>query len=150
MEIARLGAFLRSHRRLALDTCIFIYQWEANLRYSPLTDYIFSSLEQTQFVAVTSTITMTELLIHPYRERETEKANDLFGLFSSYPNLEWVAPQLDIAVRAAEIRALHKLQTPDALQAATAVHAHAKVLVTNDPIFRRIPDFEVLILDDYL
>ncbi|HME36354.1 MAG TPA: type II toxin-antitoxin system VapC family toxin [Candidatus Sulfotelmatobacter sp.] len=149
MEVARVRAFLRRHPRVALDTCIFIYQWEANPRYSPLTNVIFSSAEQSHITVVTSTITMTELLVHPYQNSDVVRINELFGLLSTYPNLEWIAPDLDIAARAAEIRARHRLRTPDALQAATAVHAHATALVTNDPVFRRVSQLEVLILDEF-
>ncbi len=150
MEIARLRTFLRPHRRVALDTCIFIYQWEAHPRYSPLTDCIFSSLEQSDLVAVASTITMTELLVHPYRDHDVVRVNELFGLFSTYPNLEWVAPHLEIAARAAEIRAQCGLRTPDALQAATAAQWNATAMITNDPIFKRVSDFDVLVLEDYI
>lgn len=150
MEITRLRAFLRSHHRVALDTCIFIYQWEAHPSYSPLTNLIFSSIEQTSITAVTSTITMTELLVHPYQTHDVLKINELFGLLSTFPNLEWVAPELDIAARAAEIRALHRLRTPDALQAATAVHANATAFLTNDPAFQRITKLKTLILDEFL
>jgi len=144
----RLRALLRRHRRIALDTCIFIYQWEASPRYSVLTDCIFSSLERSDSFAVTSTITMTELLVHPYRNDEVVKVNELFGLLSTYPSLEWVAPDLEIAARAAEIRAQSGLRTPDALQAATAIHSKATAFLTNDPVFRRIKHFEACILDD--
>jgi len=150
LEIARLRAFLRTHRRVALDTCIFIYQWEAHPHYSPLTNLIFSSIEQSSITAVTSTITMTELLVHPYRTHDVLKINELFGLLSTFPNLEWIAPDLDIATRAAEIRALHRLRTPDALQAATALHANATAFLTNDPAFQRITKLKTLILDEFL
>ncbi len=93
---------------------------------------------------------MTELLVHPYRTHDVLKINELFALLSTYPNLEWVAPDLDIAARAAEIRALHRLRTPDALQAATAVHANATVFITNDPVFQRITNFETMILDKFV
>jgi predicted nucleic acid-binding protein len=150
LEIARLRAFLRNHRRIALDTCIFIYQWEANPRYSQLTDLAFSSLERSEFIAITSTITMTELLIHPYRERDLATVNEVVALFSTYPNLDWIAPELKTALRAAEIRAEHRLETPDALQAATAIEAQATAMLTNDPAFKRVPEFQALILDDCL
>lgn len=132
---------------MALDTCNFIYQWEANPRYSPLTDRVFSALQRSDFSAVTSTITMAELLVHPYREKDDLRANDLLGLLSTYPNLVWEPPDLAIAVRAAEIRALYRLQTPDAIQAATAIHFRATAFITNDPIFTRIPAFDTLVLD---
>ena len=150
MEIARLRNFLRQHRRVALDTCFFIYQWEANPRYSPLSNWVFHSLERSDFHAITSTITMTELLVHPYRDNDVESVNNLFGLLSTYPNLEWIAPGLEVASRAAEIRAQCRLRTPDALQAATALHANATALLTNDPVFRRLTNLEVLILDEFV
>ena len=150
MAIAELRAALREHRRIALDTCVFIYQWEANPRYSPLTDLIFSSLERGDFTAIISTVTMTELLVHPYQQQDLARVHDLIALLSEYPNLVWLAPDLEMAARAAELRAQHRLQTPDALQAAAAVYANASALVTNDPMFRRVPEFEVLILDDYV
>lgn len=92
---------------------------------------------------------MTELLVHPY-ERDIAAANDLFGLLSTYPNLEWISPSLQIAALSAQIRANHRLHTPDALQAATAMYTNATAMLTNDPIFKRVTNFEVLVLDDYL
>ncbi len=133
---------------MALDSCIFIYQWEANPRYSPLSDCIFASLEKSDFAAVSSTVTMAELLVHAF-ERDIAKANDLFLLLSTYPNLEWASPSLEIAALAAKLRAKHRLRTPDALQAATAVHNNATALLTNDAVFKRVPNLEVLVLDEF-
>lgn len=150
MEVARLRGFLRTHRRVALDACIFIYQWEANPRYSPLTDAIFYSLEQCHFVAVTSMITMTELLVHPYRKLDVLSVEEMISVLSTYPNLEWIAPHLEIAARAAKMRAQFGFETPDAMQCATAVLANATALLTNDPVFKRVPELDVMVLDNYL
>jgi len=150
LEVARLRSFLRRHRRIALDTSIFIYHLESNPKYLAHTDPIFSWLERLGSTAVTSTITMTELLVLPYREGDEQQADDFNGLLSTYPNLEWIAPNLEIADLAARIRALHRLQTPDALQAATAVSSLATGLITNDPVFERLDNFETLILDRLL
>ncbi len=150
MGIDRLRAFLRRHRRIALDTPIFIYQLETNPRYLACTEHIFSWLERPSAEAITSTITMAELLVLPYREEDEQRANDYYGLLSTYPNLDWIAPNLEIADLAARIRALHRLRTPDALQAATAVHALATGLITNDPVFQRVEGFETLVLDHLL
>ena len=147
MALGRLRAFLRRHRRIALDTSVFIYQLEANARYLALTDQIFTWIERPGGKAVTSTITMTELLVQPYRVADQQQADEFYVLLSTYPNLEWIAPNLEIADRAAKLRALHGLRTPDALHAATAVHAGATGLVTNDPVFERMKDFETLLLD---
>ena len=147
MEVARLRAFLRQHRRIALDTSIFIYQLEANVRYLALTNHIFSWLEQPGSSSITSTITMTEVLVQPYRAMDEQRVDEFFGLLSTYPNLEWIAPDLQIADRAAQIRARHRLKTPDALQAATAVQARATGLITNDPVFERVDEFDTLVLE---
>jgi uncharacterized protein len=145
-----LRVFLRRHRRIALDTSVFIYQLEANARYLALTDHIFTWIERPGGKAVTSTITMTELLVQPYRAADQQQADEFYVLLSTYPNLEWIAPNLEIADRAAQVRAIHGLRTPDALHAATAIHAGATGFVTNDPIFERVKDFETLHLDKLL
>ena len=122
MGLTRLSAFLRRHRNIALDTSVFIYQLEDNPRYSALTNRIFAWLERPDHTGVTSTITMTELLVQPYRDCNEDRVQQFYGLLSTFPNLHWVAPDLDIADIAARLRAAHRLRTPDALQAATAVH----------------------------
>jgi predicted nucleic acid-binding protein len=93
---------------------------------------------------------MTELLVQPYRDSGEQSADEFYALLATYPNLDWIAPNLEIADIAARIRAAHRLRTPDALQAATAVHAHATGMITNDPVFRRVEAFETLLLEDLL
>jgi predicted nucleic acid-binding protein len=148
--LKHLRAFLRRHRLISLDTSVFIYQLESNARYLPLTDHIFSWLEGPHSKAVTSTITMTELLVQPYRESDDQRVDEFYGLLSTYPNLDWIAPNLEIADVAARLRALHRLQTPDALQAATAEHAGATGFITNDAVFERVKTFETLVLERLL
>jgi predicted nucleic acid-binding protein len=147
LGLDRLSAFLRRHTRIALDTSVFIYQLEANPRYVPFTGRIFAWLQQPEPKAVTSSITMTELLVAPYRASDEELVDVFHGLLSTYPNLDWVAPDLAIADLAARLRAAHGLKTPDALQAATALQARASGMITNDSVFQRVAGFETLILD---
>jgi predicted nucleic acid-binding protein len=150
LGLTRLRAFLRQHRRIALDTSVFIYQIEASPRYVTLTDRIFAWLERPDHRAVTSTITMTELLVQPYRDSGEQRVDEFYALLTTYSNLDWIAPDLEVADIAARLRAAHRLRTPDALQAATAIHAQATALVTNDPVFERVGAFETLVLDHLL
>jgi predicted nucleic acid-binding protein len=145
-----LRAFLRRHRRIALDTSVFIYELQANPRYVLLVDEVFKWLEQPDHGGVTSTITMTELLVQPYRDSDEERVNGIYALLSTYPNLDWIAPDLQTSDVAAQFRAIHGLRTPDALQAATAARSHVTGLITNDPVFTRINAFETLLLDKLL
>lgn len=150
MAVEKLHLFLRRHRRIALDTSIFIYQLEANERYLALADAVFSWLERAGHEAVTSTITMTELLVPSYRENDEQKGDAFYALLSTYPNLRWIAPDLETADLAARIHAMYRLRTPGALQAAGAVRAQATGFITNDPVFARIQEFETAVLDQYV
>lgn len=141
---------MRRHRRVALDTSVFIYQLEANPRYVGLTDSVFAWLAQPDSTAVTSTITMTELLVLPYRVAQEPQISECYALLVKYPHLEWIAPDLEIADLAAQIRARLRLRTPDALEAATAIRAGATGFLTNDPVFSRVDLFETLVLDRLL
>lgn len=150
MGIGHLRSFLNRHPFLALDTSVFIYQLEANPRYLPFTRHVFDWLELSGGRAVTSTVTMAELLVQPYRQSNQRSADQFYGLLSIYPNLEWVAPDLQIADMAARVRALHRLRMPDALQAATAILSSATGMITNDSVFRRVAQFETVVLDDLI
>jgi predicted nucleic acid-binding protein len=150
LGIERLRPFLRRHRRIALDTSIFIYQLEANRRCLALTDVVFSWVERAGHEAVTSTITMTELLVPSYRDKDENRVDAFFGLLTTYPNLRWIAPDLETADLAAKLRALYRMRTPDALQAATAIRAQATGFVTNDLVFARIGELDAVVLDRML
>lgn len=147
MEIAR---WLARHRLVAVDTCVFIYLMERSPRYFDLANAIFESIESGRLSAITSTVVLTEILVQPYRNENLTQAEALYGLLTTLPNLEWVPPSVQIANLAAALRASHRMQTPDALIAATAVEHNAPAFLTNDPIFRRITGLEVLILDEYV
>lgn len=150
MGIDELRISLRSHRQIALDSSVFIYLIEANPRYVGLADIVFSRLAEPRASAVTSAITMTEVLVPAYRSSDETLLDNFYGLLSTYPNLEWASVDLEVADAAARIRARHNLRTPDAIQAATAIRAGATALITNDRAFSRIPDLDVLVLDDYV
>ena len=150
MGVEELKQLLRRHRRIALDTSVFIYQLEANAKYLSLTDAVFAWVERTGHGAVTSTVTMTELLVPSYRDNSEQRVDEFYGLLSTYPNLRWIAPDLEAADIAARLRATYKLRTPDALQAATAIRAQATGLITNDPMFLRVVEFETAVLDQFL
>ena len=150
MGVERLRLFLQRHRRIALDISVFIYQLEANARYVALTDSVFSWLERAGHEAVTSTITMTELLVPSYRDNDEHRVDAFYGLLSTYPNLRWIAPDLEAADLAAKLRAQYRLRTPDALQAATAILSHATGLITNDPVFSRVGELNTAVLDQYV
>lgn len=150
MGITRLQAVLRRHRRIAVDSSVFIYQLEANRRYGAIANEIFEWIESPAHSAVTSTITLMEVLVVPYRLADQELVDRYYSLLTRYPHLEWTMPSLEIADIAARLRAGYRLKPPDALQAATAVRTSATALVTNDAVFDRVESFESIILERFL
>ena len=123
---------------------------EENPRYLELVNPIFVWLEGSKGQAVTSTITLLELLVQPYKLSDIDRVNRFYALLSTYPNLEWIAPTLEIADRAAQIRAEYGLRTPDAVQAATALACEATGFISNDTAFQRLTGLGVTILEELL
>ena len=77
---------------------------------------MFDRIERGHNPAVTSTVTLLELLVQPYRDQKEELAQKIFALTSTYPKIEWVPVSMGLADRAAELRARYRLSTPDAIQ----------------------------------
>ena len=79
MSRSGVEGFLKRHRKVGIDTSIFIYQIEANPKYLDLVDPLFAWLEVRSNNAVTSTITMLELLVQPYRDFDILRVNQFRG-----------------------------------------------------------------------
>ena len=150
MRRKRLEDFFERHRKIGLDTSVFIFEIEGNPRYIKLVNPIFFWLDGPKGRGVTSTITMMELLVQPYRLSDIDRVNKLYALLSTYPHPEWIEPTLEIADLAARLKAEYNLKTPDALQAATALACQATGFISNDAAFKRVGGLEVLILDELL
>jgi predicted nucleic acid-binding protein len=147
VNLRKLQGFLRRHRRIGIDTSPFIYHVENHPTYSAASDHVFRWLLTEGSVGITSTLTMTEVLVLPYREARADAAESVFSRLIQMGNIEWISPSLGIADRAARARAVHGLRTLDAIQLATALTGLATGFVTNDKAFSRVTDLEVLRLD---
>jgi predicted nucleic acid-binding protein len=143
-----LSGYLKRHKRIGLDTNIFIFQLEENRKYIDFVHPIFQWLEAPASYAATSTVTMLELLVHPYKRSDVDTVNRFYALLSTYPNLHWVDLTLPVADAAARLRAEFNFKTPDAIQAASALASEATGFISNDSAFKRLKNMDVLILDD--
>ncbi len=135
-------------QRIGLDTNVFIYFLEDHPRYGTWCASLFDLIERGHSPAVTSTVTLLELLVQPYCDRKDELVQKIFALTSTYPKMEWVPVTLSLADRAAELRARYRLSTPDALQLATAISHKAARFYGNDRGLRRVKEIECVIVDD--
>lgn len=140
--------FIKKHHRVALDTSVFIYFIEEHSDYYPFCDKIFESIETGLIKASTATLSLLEVLVQPYRMKKDDLVYKFYSLLSTYPNLTWVDMNLDVADIAARLRAEHRLKTPDSIQAASAIVSGATGFICNDKAFKKIKEFESLVLDD--
>ena len=135
---------------IGLDTMIFIYHFEANQIYSPLTFSIFESLEKGNFNAITSILTLLEILVKPKRESNLILTERYKILLETFPNLQVKILDENIADIASSLRANYNINTPDAIQIATSLEAKADILITNDATLKKISEIKVLLLSEML
>jgi len=144
-----LNEQLAGHTTIGLDTSIFIYHFEAHPRYLPLTRDLLSGVETGQWNAITSTVTIMELTVHPWRLNRPDVARAYEALLIHFPHLLLADVTRDVARRAAQLRARHRIRPADALQVAAALIHGATAFVTNDRTLVRLSSvLAVIVLDD--
>lgn len=142
---------LPNHAVIGLDSSIFIYHFEANPRYLPLTTTLLNRIRGGHHHAIISTVALMELTVHPWRIGKTEIAQHYELLLIHFPNLHLADVKSDVARRAAQLRANYGLHPADALQTATALVNNASAFITNDKRLIRLNSLlEVIFLDDYI
>ena len=109
---------------------------------------LFSRIEAGKTRAATSTLTLLEVLVQPYRQQNDELVMKFYALLTSYPRLTWIPMTLNVADHAARLRAAYRLKTPDSIQAASAIICGATGFICNDKAFEKTEEFESLIVDD--
>jgi predicted nucleic acid-binding protein len=62
---------------VGLDTAPLIYLVEENPSYLEIVEAFFTAFDRGEFRIVTSTITLTEVLVHPLRRGNTEYRSSL-------------------------------------------------------------------------
>jgi predicted nucleic acid-binding protein len=136
---------------VGIDTPVFIYHLEANEKYSSLTEKSFSSMESGKWQGITSTITLMEINVHPWRAGREDIARKYETLLMNFPNLDIIDIDRDVARIAAQLMARFDIRPPDALQIAAVLAMGGHGFLTND---RRLtvlqPLTEMVMLDDYL
>ena len=149
--MVRLREKLAGAGVVGLDTSIFIYQLEVNPTYATLTKTVFENLEAGKFQGVTSTITLMELTVLPWRMGHENIAREYEALLVNFPNLSIVDVDRNAARLAAKLRADYSVSPADALQVAASLQGGAKAFLTNDKRLTGLGTvIEILILDDFV
>ena len=122
--------------KVGVDTAIFIYFIEAAPAWLPAITPLFRAADLGHRELVTSAVTLLEVLVVPYRANNDRLAARYEALLTRSRGIRLIDLTRDLLRRAAQLRALTGVRTPDALQLTAALDAGCTVFVTND---RRLP-----------
>lgn len=140
--------FPSGHKRVLIDTCVWIYHLEEHPEFGPPAARLIENLEEGRFRAVASELTLLELTVRPLQLGRQDVADDYEVLLDYFPHLELIPISREILVDAASLRARQKLRTPDSIQLATGLRAGATLAVTNDKLWQSVPLIETVLLSD--
>jgi len=129
---------LRGHRRVLIDSSVWIYHLEQHSEFGPAAGKVIESLEDGRFRGVVSELTLLELTVRPLQLGRQDVADEYELLLSYFPNVELEPVTREILLDAAALRARHRLRTPDAILLATGVRSAATAAVTNDEGWRSV------------
>ena len=132
---------------VALDTCVFIYFMEASRDHLPALDPLFERIDAGALPAVTSSLTLLETLVVPYRLGDRDLAERYERLLTGSRGLACEPIGNSTLKAAAMIRARTGTRTPDAVQLATAIQAGCTSFVTNDRWLPSLDRLDIIQID---
>jgi predicted nucleic acid-binding protein len=136
---------------VGLDTVLFIYLIEEHSTYFPLVGPVFEAIEGGKSVGVTSSLTLLEVLVVPYRTGNQHLAEQYEALLTRSRGLRFLELNRALLRAAAQMRAVYPaLRTPDAIQIAASMACGCTTFLTNNRSLPSIPGIRVLQLRDYL
>lgn len=140
--------FLGQHRRVLIDTSVWIYHLEQNPQFAAAAGRVIECMQDGKFRGMSSELTLLELTVRPLQLGRQDVADDYELLLAHFPYFELEPIKRSVLLEAAGIRARLRLPTPDAIQIATGVTCGATLVVTNDEAWRSLPFVQTLILAD--
>jgi len=134
---------------IGIDTMVFIYHLEDHPDFSTITERLFDAVEKGKFHAITSLITLLEILVKPKKEGLTKVVSDYRDLLLTFQNLKFIPVDLRVTDLASTLRAKYSIRTPDAIQIATAIAEGAAAFITNDDQLKKVNEIEIVLLEEW-
>ena len=136
-------------KRIFLDTAPVIYYSQRNEIYFETMKDIFIRLRCQKSKFVSSTVTIAEACVYPFRFERIDWSENLYNLIKVTP-IEIIPVDKIIALRAAQIRAKHKsFQAMDSIQLAAAIVSGCDTFLTNDKRLKQFTEIACLTLTDF-
>jgi predicted nucleic acid-binding protein len=151
-----MGASVSALPRVYLDANVFIAAMETPGAHSDHAWWIIQAVEDGKIAAVTSEITIAEVLVKPMQMGDGGFIAAYQEMIATGPNLEVVPVRRDILVGAAQLRARRSsIRLPDAIHVATALASSCSCLVSDDQQLQAVDGVRLLpvtpfTLDDIL
>lgn len=133
---------------IALDSAIFIYFVERHPEWRDVVRPIFKLGADNERALITSELTLTEVLVVPYRVGDLALAERYEALLTRSRGLSLIPIDRNALRAAAQLRARYGLKTPDSIQIAAALSMGCSAFITNDRRLPQIPGLRILQLSD--
>ena len=131
-------------KKIYLDTSPFIYLLEKNPEFYENVKQFFLDCFKDENELYTSTVTIEEYCIIPYRNNNQKIISDFYKLIQDM-DIKIIDVDSQVADKAARIRAEYKsFKGMDSLQLATACETKCEVFLTNDKQLRQFTKIKVI------
>ncbi len=137
-------------QKVYLDANIFIYTLEGIEPWATVLQDVFSGLITEELSAVSSSLTLAECLVLPFKQNKNSLVKVYREALLSNNYLTIAAINVQTLISAANIRAQSGLKLPDAIHAATALTSHCTAMLTNDSGFNRVSGINLFLLKDWI
>ncbi len=135
--------------RVYVDANIFIFALEAEPHFGPAASALLRSVDAGRVTAVTSELTLAEVLVKPLELGRTVLAEQFMTVVSR-SRLELHPVSRAILMRSAEIRAARGGRLADTVHLATAIETRCSVVVSEDLRMRPPPALVRVSASDFL
>lgn len=119
-------------RRVYVDANVFIYVVEQSVEHAGFVGGLLDLLDAGESEAVTSELTLAEVLVKPFESGRTDIAEIYEEMIAPSAWLSVVPVERAILVEAARLGPALGLRLPDAIHVASAVAARCDLFLTND------------------
>jgi len=133
--------------KLFLDACSIIYLIESQQQQGQATRLLLDKALQNKTQLIVSRLSFLECRVLPLKEHNTELLAR-YNRFFQLPSIRIIELTADVVNLATDLRANYSqsLRTPDALQVACALSAHADQFLTGDKKLSAIEELEIVLV----
>lgn len=142
---------MTDYKKIFIDTAPFIYFIEKNQnnpQYFEKMKTFFDFCFNNDIEIITSTITIEEYMVYPYKLNQLQYINSFENLLNVL-NTQILDINKSIAQKAAQIRAKYtSFRAMDALQLATAIISNSDLFLTNDKQITQYSELKCMTVDE--